>query len=91
LFNLIFTEEFKKNFDKLKDKDVRTRILKKAIELKSKPTKGRTLTGIDDAHFGRLYRLRVGKYRVIYALKYETNEIYLITVGHRKNVYGRLN
>jgi mRNA-degrading endonuclease RelE of RelBE toxin-antitoxin system len=91
LFNLIFTEEFKKNFDKLKDKDVRTRILKKAIELKSKPTMGRTLTGIDNAYFGRLYRLRVGKYRVIYALKYETNEIYLITVGHRKNVYGRLN
>lgn len=91
MFDLIFTEEFKKNFDKLKDKETQTRILKKAIELKSKPTMGRTLTGIDDAHFGRLYRLRIGKYRAIYAIKYDTNEIYLITVGHRKGVYQRLN
>lgn len=91
MFNLIFTEEFKKNFDKLKDKDVRARILKKAIELKSKPTMGRTLIGIDDAHFGRLYGLRVGKYRVIYSIKYETNEIYRITVGRMKSVYKRLN
>jgi mRNA interferase RelE/StbE len=91
LFNLVFTEEFKKNFDKLKDKNVQTRILKKAIDLKSKPTMGRMLTGIDNVHFGRLYRLRVGKYRVIYAIKHETNEIYLVTVGHRKSVYERLD
>jgi mRNA interferase RelE/StbE len=33
------------------------------------------------------YRLRVGDYRVIYEFNVEKNELYLITVGHRRDVY----
>jgi mRNA interferase RelE/StbE len=33
------------------------------------------------------FRLRVGDYRVIYDLDTEKNEIYLITVGNRREVY----
>ena len=33
------------------------------------------------------YRLRVGDDRVIYDLDLERNEIYLITLGHRREVY----
>jgi mRNA interferase RelE/StbE len=32
-------------------------------------------------------RLRVGDYRVIYDFDAEKNELYLITLGHRREVY----
>jgi mRNA interferase RelE/StbE len=33
------------------------------------------------------YRLRVGDYRVIYRFDVEANELLLITLGHRREVY----
>jgi mRNA interferase RelE/StbE len=33
------------------------------------------------------YRLRVGDYRIIYALDVGMNEIYLLSVGHRREIY----
>lgn len=33
------------------------------------------------------YRLRVGDYRVIYQFDLEKNIIYLVTLGHRREVY----
>ena len=33
------------------------------------------------------YRLRVGDYRVIYAVEMETNVIHLLAIGHRREVY----
>lgn len=33
------------------------------------------------------FRLRVGDYRVIYKFDVERNEIYLLNVGHRREIY----
>lgn len=33
------------------------------------------------------YRLRVGDYRIIYAFDKTRNEIHLIAVGHRRDIY----
>lgn len=33
------------------------------------------------------YRLRVGDYRIIYALELERNVIHLLAVGHRREIY----
>jgi mRNA interferase RelE/StbE len=33
------------------------------------------------------YRLRVGDYRVIYRFDLNRNEIYLIAIGHRREIY----
>lgn len=33
------------------------------------------------------FRLRVGDYRVIYKIDLNKNQIYLITLGHRREVY----
>ena len=33
------------------------------------------------------FRLRVGDYRVIYKFDLEKNEIYLLNVGHRREIY----
>ena len=33
------------------------------------------------------YRVRVGDYRLIYTFDVEKNEIYLLAVGHRREIY----
>jgi mRNA interferase RelE/StbE len=35
------------------------------------------------------FRMRVGDFRVIYKFNVETNELFLITVGHRRDVYKK--
>ena len=90
MFKLIFNDEFTKNFDKLKDREIQRRIYKRVQDLKENPELGRMLTGIENELFGKMYRIRIGKYRVIYAINYRTNEIHLVTLGHRESVYDRM-
>ena len=33
------------------------------------------------------YRLRVGDYRIIYAFDVQRNEIHLLAIGHRRDIY----
>ena len=33
------------------------------------------------------FRLRIGDYRIIYQFDIERNELYLITLGHRRDIY----
>ena len=35
------------------------------------------------------YRLRVGDFRIIYEFDSVQNELYLVTLGHRSDVYRR--
>jgi mRNA interferase RelE/StbE len=37
------------------------------------------------------FRIRIGDYRVIYSFDAKTNEILLITIGHRREIYRHLN
>lgn len=36
---------------------------------------------------GNRYRLRVGDYRIIYTFAVDRNEIHLLAVGHRREIY----
>jgi mRNA interferase RelE/StbE len=36
---------------------------------------------------GNRYRLRVGDYRIIYTFDISQNEIHLLAVGHRREIY----
>ncbi len=36
---------------------------------------------------GNRFRLRVGTYRIIYTFDVAKNEIYLLAVGHRREIY----
>ena len=33
------------------------------------------------------YRLRIGNYRVLFDVSWEKNEIYILKVGHRRDIY----
>ena len=90
MFKLVFTDEFTKEYDKLKDREIQRRIFNRLEDLEQNPELGIMLSGIENEMYGKLYRLRIGKYRVIYAINFETNEIHVVRVGHRENVYDRM-
>lgn len=50
-----------------------------------RPAGCRKLTGSDDA-----YRIRVGDYRIVYLIKDKVLTIYVIRIGHRREVYQGL-
>jgi len=81
MYELVFDKQFKRDLNKL-DKSVRDRILKKVFELERFPELGKRLIGID------LWSLRIGKYRVLYKIKYNKLQILVLTVEHRKKVYS---
>jgi mRNA interferase RelE/StbE len=78
----VYAREFDVRFDKL-DSRIREQIQAKIRELG---------TRLDQFPHQRLqgrseYRLRVGDYRVIYDFDLAKNILYLITLGHRREVY----
>ncbi|MCD4823547.1 MAG: type II toxin-antitoxin system RelE/ParE family toxin [Phycisphaerae bacterium] len=50
-----------------------------------RPPGGRKLTGTEDA-----YRVRVGDYRIVYQIVDAAVVVYIIRIGHRKDIYRKL-
>ncbi|PTD93713.1 type II toxin-antitoxin system RelE/ParE family toxin [archaeon SCG-AAA382B04] len=63
------------------EKRTRERIKDKLDELKTKPKKGKKLRRL------KYWRLRVGDYRAIYEVKNEDEEVIVLFIGHRNDVY----
>ena len=83
-FEIYATKRFQKEFNKLEEK-MQDRIKNKVAELQGSPYLGIPLT----AQFKGKYKLRVGDYRVIYEIDFQSSRIFLVAVGPRKTVYGR--
>ena len=81
----IYAAEFDRIFFKLPEQ-VRARLEMKIAELGTKLNSfpHHRLKGTPEC------RLRVGDYRVIYNFELATNRLYLITLGHRREVYRNL-
>ncbi|MBI3324073.1 MAG: type II toxin-antitoxin system RelE/ParE family toxin [Candidatus Omnitrophica bacterium] len=62
------------------------RRLKQAIErLASHPELGKFLTG----HLHGIGSYRAGDYRILYRMEHQRSALLILTVGHRKDVYGK--
>ena len=83
MYTLLFDKKFKEDLEKL-DKPIRDRILNKVLELERYPELGKHLIGID------LWSLRIGKYRIIYAIKENKLQVLVLTVTHRKKAYKNM-
>lgn len=60
-------------------------IVKKIRSLKSSyDLRKEKLTGYND-----IYRVRIGQYRIVY--KQKTEKIFIVLIGHRKDIYRLLN
>lgn len=81
----IYAAEFDRIFFKLPEQ-VRERLETKISELGTKLNSfpHHRLKGSSDC------RLRVGDYRVIYNFDLQQNRLYLITLGHRREIYRNM-
>lgn len=83
-FNIIWHEDAIEDLKKL-DKSVSRRIINKVKNhlIKNPKKLGKPLKG----QFKGLLRYRVGDYRVVFVLDYETKKLIILAINHRKNIY----
>lgn len=81
--DILFSDEFRKEYRKIKDKETRTRVIKQLQKLAENPEAGKPL------HYElKLHRsVRVTPYRIIYRIEKET--MVIICFDHRKDVYEK--
>jgi len=82
VYEIFFHNRAQKTFNKL-DLSVKKNIKKGLEKLKQNPFIGKPLVG----NLSGLWRLRVEKYRIIYQIKQNELIVYLLDIGHRKNIY----
>ena len=81
-YKVIFTKSVKKDFRKIPKLEV-SKILNEIEGLAKNPRSSKTkkLKG------EKLYRLRVGNYRVIYDIQDNLMLIFVVKLGHRSDIY----
>ena len=80
-YELIFSDTFKKQFSKLEN-TIQQRIISALERIRIRPEYFvKKLVGEP------YYKLRVGDYRIILDLQRDRMIIFVIEVGHRKNIY----
>lgn len=88
-FVSLFHPDVKKFIIKL-DKKTKDRILHKINDLEKDPfpigcAKIQSDLGLYDGE--KVFRVRIGNYRILYAVKYETNHILIVKIDKRSVVY----
>ena len=82
MYKLTFHKDALRFFNKL-DKFTQEKIGKKIEKLIQNPFLGKPLMG----NLAGAWSLRVEKYRIIYQLKQKELIIFVLDIGHRKNIY----
>ena len=67
------------------DKELQDRIRKKLRNLSHRPEKGEKLKYSD------FWRLRIGDYRAIYEIDHSNNQVIVLYIGHRREVYDNFS
>ena len=82
-YKIFFKQSVWKDFKSIPDKDL-TKILSCIESLGDNPRQSvcKKLSGQEK------YRMRYGRYRIIYSIQDDELTIWIIKVGHRKNVYN---
>ena len=78
---IIFSDEFRKEFKKIKDKTTRIRIINHLKKLEQLPESGKPLQYNLNGHRS----IRIPPFRIIYRI--EQNNIIINCFDHRKDVY----
>jgi mRNA interferase RelE/StbE len=81
-YKSVFTRGFTREFDKL-SKGIKEQLLKALEKSAANPYSGTKLRGKLEG----LWRLRMGKYRVIYMIDEKEKAIVFLDVGLRKSIY----
>ena len=78
---IIFSEEFRKEFKKIKDKTTRIKIIKQLKKLAKEPESGKPLKYNLKNHRS----VRVPPFRIVYRIS--ENQVVINCFDHRKDVY----
>ena len=81
-YRVLFRKSVEKDFSIIPKKDVK-RILNriKTLEENPRPPGSEKLTGQER------YRLRQGRYRIVYSIQDDKLTVWIVRVGHRKGIY----
>ena len=81
-FKIFFKESVWKDLKQIPKKDVR-KILKKIEWLDNDPRP----TGCEKLSGDEKYRIRQGRYRIVYSIQDKELTVWVVKIGHRKDVY----
>jgi len=81
-YEVLFKESVYKDLKKLPKADLR-KILSRIKKLSDNPRPA----GCEKMTGQELYRLRQGKYRIVYSIQDDKLTIWVVKVGHRKDIY----
>jgi len=81
-YKIFFKESVWKDFESIPKKDLK-RILERIESLAENPR----LPGCKKLAGQERYRLRQGQYRILYSIQDEELTVWIVKVGHRKNIY----
>jgi mRNA interferase RelE/StbE len=81
-YKLFFKKSVQKDFDTIPKKDLR-RILNRIESL----TKDPRPPGCEKLTGQERYRLRQGRYRIVYSIQDDELTVWVVKVGHRKHIY----
>ncbi len=81
-YKILFKKSVWKDFELIPDKDLK-RILERIESLCENPR----LPSCKKLASQERYRLRQGRYRILYSIQDDELTVWIVKVGHRKNVY----
>jgi len=81
-YRVLFRKSVEKDFSSIPKRDVK-RILNriKALEKNPRPPGSEKMTGQER------YRLRQGRYRIVYSIQDDELTVWVVKIGHRKDIY----
>lgn len=85
LFNIKFINKSGKEFSKL-DTAIKQKVWQKILELENFSKNSRNIKRLV-TNSGEYYRLRVSDYRILFEVDWNQRKIWILTVGHRREVY----
>jgi mRNA interferase RelE/StbE len=85
MFSTEIEKQALKFLERLKDKQLRRRLTDKIDELEQNPFPRDCK--LVEGHDQKIYRVRVGNYRILYYVVFETRMIYVFIIDKRGTVY----
>ncbi len=85
MYKVILNKKSEKFLDKIKNNDILKFLVGSLKNLGHNPYTGKKLKG-----YNSLYRIRVGKFRVVYKIDEKEKIIYIVLIDKRSRVYKRM-
>jgi mRNA interferase RelE/StbE len=82
VYQVILKRSAEKELDALQT-SIRERINRRLLALKETPRP----SGVKKLQGEESYRLRIGDYRVLYTIDDNSKQVFIIAIGHRREVY----